>query len=80
MSGEVQQYTDIVVQYKSIDMLDWCNENIAGYGRWVSWVNPSFYFDSGYSWYARRYRSSDSRVIFSFARPEDATLFSLRWA
>ena len=77
MSIEIQRYTDIVVQYKSIDMLDWCNENIAGYGRWV---NPTFYFDAGYAWYARRYMSGDSRVIFSFLRPEDATLFSLRWA
>ena len=75
MSIEIQRYTDIVVQYKSIDMLDWCNENIAGYGRWV---NPN-YLDAGYDWYARRYMRGDSRVIFSFSRPEDATLFSLKW-
>ena len=76
MTGEVQQYTEIVLSQYTIGMLDWCNENIRGYGRFVS---PSFYFDTRYSWYARNAVTKDG-VIFSFARPEDATLFALRWA
>jgi len=75
MSTEIQRYTEIIVPRYSTDMLDWCEENIAGYGRFVK---PSFYFDTGYSWYARSTQTNTS-VIFSFARPEDATLFSLRW-
>ena len=76
MTDEVQQYTEIVMSWYSFDMLDWCNDNIPGYGRFVS---PSFYFDTGYSWYARN-AVTKVGVIFSFARPEDATLFALRWA
>lgn len=73
---KIQQYTEIKMSWYSIAMLDWCEKNIAGYGRFVS---PSFYFDTGYSWYARNAMTKDG-VIFSFAQPEDATLFSLRWS
>lgn len=77
--GEIQRYTEIALDYYDHDMFDWCNNNIPGYGRLVE---PSFYFDFGYSWFAKwpvlRYRSPG--IIFSFARPEDAVLFALRWS
>lgn len=90
MTGKVKRYTEVVVQSKSIDMLDWCTKNIVGYGRWVNrltqLVNQNFYFDveydwyaRGYDWYARGYMSGDSRVIFSFAREQDAIIFTLKW-
>ena len=79
MFGEIQQYTEIVLEYYNSDMIGWCNDNIPGYGRLVQ---PSFYFDTGYSWFAKWpvARNQAPGIIFSFARPEDAVLFALRWS
>ena len=76
MSFDVKQYTVVVMEYYSLEMLGWCDENIAGYGRLVQ---PSFYFDTGYSWYAE-WRRNGIGMTFHFARPEDATMFALRWS
>lgn len=71
----MEQYTQVVTSQYSWEMISWCEKNIEGYSRLVQ---PNFYFDAGYSWYAHR-GLDRTRMVFNFARPEDAILFTLRW-